>query len=132
MGNTGGLFSPIQEIPACACLTKVVCFTQDGETLYLDPDYMKCPEPGDVSAEEAGSCAFSVTPNPAEDIVTVSSSDLLRKIALYDGKGALLLERTYGDVQQMVLPVAAYSAGVYYLTVTLQSGAVKTEKLIVK
>lgn len=74
---------------------------------------------------------LSIYPNPARDNLYISATEQIEQINLYDLTGRLLKE-DYPKTQQTELPAGNLVPGVYLLKARLKSGAVKTEKVIVR
>ena len=129
MGNTGGLFSPIWTEKTCACYTQLVCFSQNDEVLYLSPNFIDCSTPKPLSAEDASTGNFTISPNPAGEVVTVSHpSEVIREVALYDNAGRqLLVRQSDSSSLQLALP---YPSGLYHLTITTASGKRYDQKIV--
>lgn len=72
--------------------------------------------------------AITVYPNPAADVVNITSRTTIRSIELYDINGRLLQSAVLNDVQAK-LDIAGRSAGLYFLKVTSDAGS-KVEKII--
>ena len=129
MGNTGGLFSLITAGKTCPCYTTLVCFSQNDEVLYLSPNFIDCSTPKPLSAEDASTGNFTISPNPAGEVVTVSHpSEVIREVALYDNAGRqLLVRQSDSGSMQLALP---YPSGIYHLTITTASGKRYHQKMV--
>jgi hypothetical protein len=74
--------------------------------------------------ESLSSVNLEVYPNPASDIINLSSSnDKIKHIKLFSITGQLLLEKRVDD-EVCTISVSSYSAGTYYLDIILESGQI--------
>ena len=84
---------------------------------------------GFISAEDASTGNFTISPNPAGEVVTVSHpSEVIREVALYDNAGRqLLVRQSESSSLQLALP---YPAGIYHLSITTASGKQYNQKVV--
>ncbi|WP_299557465.1 T9SS type A sorting domain-containing protein [Seonamhaeicola sp.] len=91
----------------------------------------------DITAQYSESCllgvenvelnAITIYPNPARDLLTVSSNaGFIKKIELYDQFGQLMTTETSPDIH-----VSNYSTGVYFLWIETASGSKTFRKIII-
>lgn len=86
----------------------------------------------DVSAvQEINAGRFiSVYPNPAGELLHISSDSQLKSLALYDVSGKLLLKKPVNSYYTE-LDLSSLPSGIYLLHVTDESGMIHPEKLLI-
>lgn len=67
---------------------------------------------------------FSVYPNPANDIISVSSAINMTGVQVVDLNGRIMKETTYQNVTSTSLNVSDLAAGVYFLNISSEAGSV--------
>ena len=129
MGNTGGLFSPIWTEKTCACYTRLVCFSQNDEVLYLDPDFIDCSTPK-ISTEKADVVdGLVIFPNPFErDICVEYSTEELKSLALYDQSGRRVFQKGVEGFKACI--ESNLPPGTYALVIETASGKQYSKKII--
>lgn len=103
---------------------------QPGTTgdIYLDNIYLT-DQPGvNLSTSEFSTSQFSISPNPAQDFWTVSSTQLIQSIQVYDilGKQVLTLQP---ELSEVVIDGSTLKSGIYLARISSSQGN-KTMKLI--
>lgn len=77
---------------------------------------------------------ISISPNPAEDYVTIRNKDLgeeaIRTIELYNINGFMMNVEMTILSDSYIVNIADYPAGIYILRITLQSGDIRTFRLV--
>lgn len=71
---------------------------------------------------------LSVFPNPTTDIMTISSTENIKSIVIYDFLGKQILN----NFSNTKIDMSKLSSGVYFLKIQLENGEVKTQKIIKK
>jgi hypothetical protein len=74
---------------------------------------------------------FSVSPNPANDFITVSNSDniLVSGISITDLNGRVVKQNSYENVSNIQVNVSDLSSGVYMMNITSEKGSI-TKKIV--
>jgi hypothetical protein len=72
--------------------------------------------------------SVNIFPNPCYDFLMIESSEELGLISLYNAFGELMLKKKV-DVKQLEIPVSAYPAGVYMISV--EAGKVVVSKKVI-
>lgn len=86
-----------------------------------------------LSTNKIASSAFSIYPNPADDVITIANGtkgQVAVSAAIYDVSGKLLLSKKLTD--GTTIAIDNLSAGLYMVNVTDATGAVSSYKLAVK
>ena len=79
-----------------------------------------------LSTNDFISSKFSTYPNPASDVVTISSSNntLFNEITITDLNGRIVKNNKVNNVSETVLNVSDLNAGIYFLNITSNAGKV--------
>lgn len=84
------------------------------------------------TAEIAGiEAAFSVYPNPAKDVITVTSLDVLTSVEFFDINGRVVKSVSSSQINDNTINISDLSAGVYMIKLTSGKDT-ETKKLIVE
>jgi hypothetical protein len=80
---------------------------------------------------DVASTNFSVSPNPANDFVTISNSDFIsvNAISITDLNGRVVKQITFSNVNNVQVNVSDLSSGVYMMTISSDKGSL-TKKFI--
>ena len=133
MGSVNGLFYGKEDIPARDDYGKYfVCFTLSDELIYLNPRYSECPVPQFNAIPEVNANPLKVFPNPMKSAATIQSGLPLQLIQIYDISGVLLWEQACRGELQATINRQSLLQGSYFIKVTLQTGEIRTEKLIIQ
>jgi len=74
---------------------------------------------------------FSLAPNPANSIITITATEDMKDITITSQDGKTLYSRAMPDKTTSIdIPVASYSNGIYTVTVTTADGKIQTKKLV--
>jgi len=114
-----------------------------GQTVYFafrhhdcsDQDYLAIDDivitAGGFSVESHLASSFSIYPNPATDVISVSNGvDTIENITITDINGRVVKEVTFG-VDQPQINISDLAQGVYILNAT-SNGKTITEKIVKK
>lgn len=84
-----------------------------------------------LSTSEFIASKFSVSPNPANDFITVSNSEniIVNRISITDLNGRVVKQNSYENVSNIQVNVSDLSSGVYMMNITSDKGSV-TKKII--
>ena len=74
--------------------------------------------------------SLQIYPNPAQDILNISSANSIKSIQLYDAQGRQLVTKL-GNESLETLDISKYSAGIYFVSVATSQGKM-TQKIIKK
>ncbi len=94
--------------------------------VQIDNVEITCTTCTPASVDDFSKLKFTISPNPAQDIVRVTSNDILEKMELYSLTGAKILEFKGNNYINM----NGISSGIYLLKVHSENGSVATKKLI--
>ncbi|MEM6376803.1 MAG: FG-GAP-like repeat-containing protein, partial [Bacteroidota bacterium] len=81
-----------------------------------------------LSVNEFENTAFTITPNPTEDRVSVTSSSLIESVELYNNLGQIVLKSKVNK-EQIHLDLSSYTSGIYILKASTSSGS-STKKIV--
>lgn len=84
-----------------------------------------------LSTSEFLDSKFSVSPNPANDFITVSNSDniLVSGISITDLNGRVVKQNSYSNVSDIQVNVSDLASGMYMMNITSDKGSV-TKKIV--
>ena len=89
-------------------------------------DYVKVYQNSSFSTEEKNANLFKVFPNPANDLITVSSLQRIDRLRLYNTLGQLVKE----NFNSTTIQVSTIDPGIYILKI--ESGvSIETKKILV-
>jgi hypothetical protein len=74
---------------------------------------------------------LNIYPNPANDLLTIESSEVMGYLSLYDYNGRLIFRKEIAD-RNLVLPMKEYPEGVYLLRVETGSGVVFRKVIVMR
>lgn len=88
----------------------------------------------EVSVNENVSTAYSIFPNPASDQLTISwsASHQVKSVSLFDLRGKVLYNKDQPYGQMAILDLSKFAEGVYFVQMIDESGASKTEQIIIQ
>ena len=108
-------------------ILKLLCFHQNGELVYRDPDYSECYYEGylaDLPVEKNG---LSVYPNPTSGELRVTSDELqVTRIEIFDIVGKMV----YGQAYEHTIDISFLPTGLYFLKVYDTNEQVSVIKII--
>ncbi|KAB1154966.1 T9SS type A sorting domain-containing protein [Flavobacterium luteum] len=85
-----------------------------------------------LSTNNFTSNTFSVSPNPTNDIITVSSqADLINSISIKDLNGRIVKYKTFGKSSLIQMNIAELSSGMYLMNINTEKG-IATKKVLKK
>jgi hypothetical protein len=127
IGSSGGLLKPESyiKIPTCeACCggeQELVCFSDSGDLLYLNPDYYNCDSLLSGNPDIQSGESFSVYPNPSDGkfIVDLYNVKSIQIIELFSGKGELL--KTICNPSLNTIELAIENPGLYLIRITINN-----------
>jgi len=74
---------------------------------------------------------LKIIPNPASDIVTVSSSEIIKQVILYDMKDHIHCRKSDIDACETILPLDECMGGIYIVVIIDEKGKTYKQRLIV-
>jgi hypothetical protein len=74
---------------------------------------------------------FKVFPNPANEKVTISNIEAGSTVSLVDLSGKIISQTT-ANSSSLTIPISDFNAGVYFVRVMTENGAVGVERLVVE
>ena len=106
----------------CGGYYRALCFHQDGELIWQNPEYDACVI---TSVEEINEKVISVYPNPAMEIVTIDGVEAA-EVQVYNGLGQMV-KTVQGSNE---INVSGLPAGIYSIRVTMNDGNLFLNKII--
>lgn len=138
MGATTGFFFPIA-IPF-EQTSATMCFTKDGNSVYdawgsgggiFPPRYSEnCTADLNVLELTANGPEISVWPLPAQDVVTVESSEFMEKLVVFDLIGNRILEQALQNELKTELSLGNLPAGNYILKVYTENNVCTSKRIV--
>jgi hypothetical protein len=85
----------------------------------------------ELSAAAVAASQFSVTPNPANDVVTIANTDniAVNAVSVTDMNGRIVTTAAFDGVAQARINISGLAAGVYMMTISSEKGSV-TKKIV--
>lgn len=105
---------------------KIYCYATGYENRRVVPVYLNITN---VSINEYNQIEVALYPNPATNLMHITSDQILR-VEIYNLMGQRLFDNTYSD-SQVVIPTTNLSAGTYLVKVTTNGGTT-TKKVVVR
>ncbi len=125
MGSSYGLHLSGASFYYATCgNTELLCFTEDGENLYLNETYPSCNMnqwTTSIVSIDDDSDLLNFYPNPAKDVLNVNSSEMADYIKIFDLHGRLIIEKM-PVAQNEVLNLSLLPGGIYIIAVSYRSG----------
>lgn len=93
-------------------------------------DFDICLGPEETSVDENAIADFSIMPNPANEIIQISSDDIIAKISIYN----ILGEKTFAyDANSNIaqIEIGNFEKGPYFVRAEFSNGQSLTKKLII-
>lgn len=134
IGSVSGLLYPYYSCVLCVCFRELICFQEDGNTLYLNEENVPCfnfyvsiddPEKNDV--------LLQVYPNPVnyKSFVTIRSYKNINEVELYDIIGRKITSRYKINSKETQLQIGTYKQGIYFLYVNFQDNSIICNRLMI-
>lgn len=86
---------------------------------------------GELNTNDFNKEIYTVSPNPASDIVEINSNTILKELSVYDIHGRRVINKNY-STNTVIFSVNSLQSGLYLINTTDESGTRKTSKLIVQ
>ncbi len=108
---------------------KLLCYTENGELVYQNPEYTECYYNITTSVETIESNYCSISPNPVDDILHISclNKETMR-IEIFDNAG----RQVYNQAYKESVDINSFSKGLYFLKLYDANGQVSEFKFIKK
>ncbi len=88
------------------------------------------PVPSNTNHITVADEQFTLYPNPANSVITITASKNIDAVKIYDLTGQLLSEYTRQNGKTALLDVSNFANGLYFITV-LSNGKTTTKKAII-
>jgi hypothetical protein len=130
IGGHGNVLFKIRTLPTLVVDDEV----QIAANIYFDYDLPITTNEARTAIAALSKISFNedkstmISPNPAKNIVFVSSKNIIKSIELYDIQGRLL-QRNTENKTNTTLDISNKSDGIYFLKVTTEKGS-SVEKLV--
>lgn len=135
IGSTRGLLSPIQVQTSGFQKWELICFNQDDEVKYLNPEYSTCfPILTSVNDREPVNSSIKIFPHPVTHIsvvdLTAIAVCLYQYIDFYNIFGQKVNRIILGDNEQIFISKINYKSGLYVYRISGQNLKPVTGKII--
>ncbi|MFZ6052536.1 T9SS type A sorting domain-containing protein [Halocola ammonii] len=101
----------------------------DTGELQVNGSYRPCDNATSVSEDEIQFSEVNIYPNPADEQITISVTEEIEKVEIFDALGKKV--NTWGvSGTQQEIPVSQYEQGVYYITFFAVDGSQLTKKFV--
>jgi hypothetical protein len=130
IGSLAGLFYPCGVLNPGANRT-LLCYFQNNELFYKNPVYSECyyDRAEDITSVKITKIEdFYVFPNPVDDLVTVSSTNTVSRIDIFDISG----KQIYSLDNKNTVDVSSFPKGLYLFKVYDTEGEYSLFKIIKK
>lgn len=137
MGSTRGLFSPIQAQPPGFQKWKLICFNQDNEVKYLNPEFNTCfPILTGINTKELENNNIKIFPHPVINISVIdfmnNTSFMYQYIDFYNIFGQKVNHINIKDRKQIFIKKIDYMPGLYVYRISGQNMKSVIGKIIFK
>ncbi len=135
IGNTNGLLFNSGSLPTCSCGSgDLICFQQNGETLYFNKNYSDCfPLLTGIEIKKNSLSDINIFPNPANDNIRFSFGiQQLERIQIMDCNGRVCGNFNVQLLQEFNLSIGKYQPGIYFYKATNNNGRILTGKFVVQ
>lgn len=104
-----------------------------GSVAYFDSVFVFSSFQG-LGTDTLKASKFSIFPNPADDIVTIATTDnsYVNTVTITDLNGRNVKEMTFNAITEPQINIGYLSAGMYLLSFTLDNGMTGSQKIIKK
>jgi hypothetical protein len=117
-----GLLGMITPIPTCECYLEwhFVCFSQNGESVYKNPDYVDCNSllKTALSDVKANKPLVKVSPNPVKDFLileSINTDSPCTSVEVMDIMGRRVKTVSITNFSKYKLDLSDCAAGIYYI-----------------
>ncbi len=126
IGSTRGLFSPIQAQPTGFQKWKLICFNQDNEVIYLNPEFNSCfPILTGINSKEPESNNIKIFPHPVTNISVIdfmnNTNFMYQYIDFYNIFGQKVNHINIKDRKQIFIKKIDYKPGLYVYRISGQN-----------
>lgn len=109
----------------------LLCFEQEGNLLYQNPDFIDCYEPYPIGIAENESPIIQVFPNPTKNNVKIKSNELIIEYKVFSSHGQLI-ENNYVKSKEFSMDISDYQQGMYFLYLKQNNGKVVKKITVVR
>jgi len=134
VGSVSGLLYPYYSCVLCVCFRELICFQEDGNSLYLNEENASCfnfyVSIDDLKRNDE---MFKVYPNPVkyQTFVTIKSNEGINTIELYDFLGRMINCKQRINSMEYKLQLGSLRQGIYFLKANLQNDQMVCNRLII-
>ncbi|GHU69259.1 hypothetical protein FACS189413_07860 [Bacteroidia bacterium] len=134
IGNISGLFSSIHSIPTSISYqgTRIICFMQNNELMYLDPDFTDCPSILTIKQLQTEPHIITTFFDVLTQTLNIVSQYPLLKIELFDTQGRMVRKKEYNNELKFLLDCSIWASGIYFIKIIDGNGYEYVEKIIIK
>ncbi len=136
IGSTVGLLTPIDPGVTGNYKWDLVCFFQNDELLYHNPNFSSCymSYSGINDFPNSGSIGIEIFPNPTKEIININligNGEQLKNIHIYNLLGQLVYNSKFAGGQKIQISNIKLNLGIFNCVVETYSGKIFTKKLII-
>lgn len=112
IGSTQGLFYPLRALPIARYSYVLICFNNNGDVHYLNPDFDTCYSFMSLSEDSADNSAVQVAPNPGNNVLNIRTSLQNASVEIYDIQGKIIYKQ---DITENItaIPTERWNSGMY-------------------
>ena len=131
IGSTFGLIERL--VDPFEWYDRLICFTPNGSTAYLDPSYSSCGLPSPMGiADQKKDNGMQVFPNPGNGLINIRLAATGKiDVELCDLTGRTVLEKN-DQLSAFSLDLSSYPCGVYFLKATDGKSFSAVQKIILQ
>lgn len=135
IGSTRGLLSPITAQPTGFQYWELICFNQDDEVIYLNPEYNTCfPILTAINDMKPVNNIIKIFPHPITNISVIDlaaiADCLYQYIDFYNVFGQKVNRINIADSEQIIISKLNYKSGLYVYRISGQNMKPLTGKII--
>jgi hypothetical protein len=131
IGNSNGLFHPIEQQPTSGTSSKIISYMRDGKEMYSVEGYKDFLDNIFTPIKTVENKKLvDISHNPHNESLTVSSQQPVAMVQLYNLQGNLLRKYSGIGQQNVVLQIRSLNAGIYIVKIVMQSGVSVSEKIL--
>lgn len=92
-------------------------FGPQGDIIYVN-NYVRCVrDVSTTSIKEESVIEFNVYPNPAQQMITISSSESIKTVSIYNAQGILVVQPTTNTTNSISVDISNYPVGLYFIEI---------------
>ncbi len=137
VGSTRGLFSPISWQTTGYQEWELICFNENNEVRYLNPDYNSCfPLITGIEEHNNNTGEVHIHPNPVTDVSVIdfqtTKSTGYQFLELYNVTGQKIFQRDIKNNKKIYIHAANHEPGLYLFHIKGKGTLLHTGKIIIK